>query len=861
MKLEDAMGPVQPTADLHPEYLRAAMDSLADGIALVDAGSLNCLYINHAGVRMLGAQAHDLADSMRLWCDTAVAQSPSPLVETREIRANEGTRRWLEISRCAAKAGGQWIVTATIRDVTRQKAQNTRLERYRTALDQAGEAILLIDAKQLEYVGVNEAAARMAGKTREEMSTLGPLDFIRATGTGVTAEQLRAAYPKLIASYPAPEVFVERYERDQGLLGYFETTRRAVRVAGRWLIAAVIRDVTERHVATQRHERLSAAINEAEDGIHVVDVQSMTYVDANPAAARLFGMTRDEMITLGPIGVALRVEGLAEPAVRDRYQEAIACFPEAVSGVRDLRLAGGNMRTIEFTRRALRPDDRWVVVTVVRDVTERMAGQRRLAQLEAAIDQAADAILVIDPETLTYLHINKTCEQLLGMSRERMAQLGVGGVVRELGLGSPEDTRRTYRELIDMHPQGLTMVRKVIRPDGTTVDEESTRRAVQVDGKWMILLVSRDVTQRLALQLRLEQLRAAVNEATDMVLVIDPQAMEFVEINEAAARNYGLTRDAMLRMGLRRVTHFIGAWTYGQVAGHYADLIANYPAPSTAMGAVLVEGHPEKIIESTRRAVQMEGKWLIITIGRDVTAREHARRELHQRVEELARSNRDLEQFAYVTSHDLSEPLRMVASYTQLLARRYGTHFDDDGREFMGYVVTGAQRMKQLIDDLLLYSRAGRSTAELKEVPLDKALDAALANLAHAIRDSAASIARPAVLPTLMCDKSGMTQVFQNLVANAIKFKGEAPPVIRIEAVRDGQDWIISVADNGIGIEPQYFDRIFVIFQRLHARAEYEGTGIGLAICKRIVERHEGAIWVESTVGQGTSFKLRLTAR
>ncbi|MEO5672975.1 MAG: ATP-binding protein, partial [Ramlibacter sp.] len=292
----------------------------------------------------------------------------------------------------------------------------------------------------------------------------------------------------------------------------------------------------------------------------------------------------------------------------------------------------------------------------------------------------------------------------------------------------------------------------------------------------------------------------------------------------------------------------------------YRELIDSHPQALTRVRKFTRPDGTTMDEESTRRAVQVDGKWLIITIGRDVTARERAKHELNQRLDELARSNRDLEQFAYVTSHDLSEPLRMVASYTQLLARRYGTHFDDDGREFMGYVVSGAQRMKQLIDDLLLYSRAGRTATELREASLDKALDAALANLAHAIRDSAASINRPAVLPTLACDKTGMAQVFQNLVANAIKFRGEAPPVIRIEALREGQDWIVSVTDNGIGIEPQYFDRIFVIFQRLHARADFEGTGIGLAICKKVIERHGGAIWVESTPGQGTSFKFRLAA-
>jgi light-regulated signal transduction histidine kinase (bacteriophytochrome) len=266
------------------------------------------------------------------------------------------------------------------------------------------------------------------------------------------------------------------------------------------------------------------------------------------------------------------------------------------------------------------------------------------------------------------------------------------------------------------------------------------------------------------------------------------------------------------------------------------------------------------MVESTRRAVKVDGKWLIVGVMRDVTDRVRAERELQQRMEELARSNRDLEQFAYVTSHDLSEPLRMVASYTQLLARRYGTHFDDDGREFMGYIVNGAQRMKQLIDDLLVYSRAGRADTQFKALCLDRPLDEAIDNLKQAIRDSNARIERTAAMPTLPADKTGVTQLFQNLLANAIKFRSDGPLSIRIEATKEDAGWIISVTDNGIGIEPQYFERVFVIFQRLHARSSYEGTGIGLAICKKIVERHGGSIWVEPAEGGGASFKVRLPA-
>ena len=288
---------------------------------------------------------------------------------------------------------------------------------------------------------------------------------------------------------------------------------------------------------------------------------------------------------------------------------------------------------------------------------------------------------------------------------------------------------------------------------------------------------------------------------------------------------------------------------YQQLIAAHPDLAAEVRQQPTQEG--------RRVLEWSRRAVQVENRWLIISIARDVTERVRAQEELKLRMEDLARSNRDLEQFAYVTSHDLSEPLRMIASYTQLLERRYSSLFDEEAREFMGYITEGAKRMRRLIVDLLSYSRAGRNI-QMGSLRLDEPLDLALANLSKAITDSGATIERPPALPMLPCDRSAMMQLFQNLVGNALKFRGAEPLVVRIDAQEHEGGWTISVQDNGIGIEPQYFERIFVIFQRLHSRTAYEGTGIGLAICKRIVERHGGRISVESQPGHGTTFRFTL---
>ena len=263
-------------------------------------------------------------------------------------------------------------------------------------------------------------------------------------------------------------------------------------------------------------------------------------------------------------------------------------------------------------------------------------------------------------------------------------------------------------------------------------------------------------------------------------------------------------------------------------------------------------------IVGVRAAAELERGIYLESLQVSETRLKQAEETLQKLNEELSRSNRDLEQFASVASHDLQEPLRMVASYTELLARRYSSQLDDEARKFILYAVEGATRMQQLIDDLLLFSRVGTRKLPQESVSTEELLATALHNLQAAIDESGAEITRDE-LPTVRADSSQMLQLFQNLVGNAIKFRrpGE-PPRIHVSACTLGQEWQFSITDNGIGIDPQFSERIFTIFQRLHAREQYPGTGIGLAICKRIVERHGGRIWVESVPGQGSTFHFTL---
>jgi PAS domain S-box-containing protein len=362
--------------------------------------------------------------------------------------------------------------------------------------------------------------------------------------------------------------------------------------------------------------------------------------------------------------------------------------------------------------------------------------------------------------------------------------------------------------------------------------------------------VSRDISERKETEAKY---RGLLEAAPDAMVVVN-QGGEIVLLNLQAEKQFGYHRDELVG---QQVKNIIPEGFAERLIADGTRTAAEALAQQIGTGIELYGRRKDGSdfpIEIMLSPLESSGGILVTAAIRDISVRKAAEKHLAEMVRELKRSNDELGQFAYVASHDLQEPLRMVASYTQLLAKRYKGRLDSDADEFIAYAVDGSNRMQRLIQDLLSYSRAGVAGKALHEISSENALKEALTNLRATIQESGAVVTHD-VLPAITTDDTQLAQLFQNLVGNAIKYRSAEVPRVHVSATKNGsQEWVFSVRDNGLGIDPQYFERIFVLFQRLHGRKDFRGTGIGLAICKKILDRLGGRIWVESQPKKGSTF-------
>ena len=551
------------------------------------------------------------------------------------------------------------------------------------------------------------------------------------------------------------------------------------------------------------------------------------------------------------------------------------------------RLYAGEIDSVRVEKRYLRKDGSivWVSFTMVverdaagkpqyeiaffDDITARKQAEAALRESEerfrSVVDSANDGILVYDKQ-LNVIAGNLAAERILGLPLANI--IGAAGFTSLLPCvhadGSPilPDERPTRLTVKSGKPLTGQIV-GIYRPDGSmnwvSVNTGFLRRPGDTDWYGVVSTIG-DITKQRHAEIALSASEALYRQtfelATAGIAHVDLSG-RFMKVNRRLCEILGYGEQELIGRPVKEISHPEDR----NLTDSQRMRVRSGEKPSVRFekryirksGAIVWVDLSVALACDASGVPQYE-----IALFNDITERKKAEAALREAHEELKRSNAELEQFAYVASHDLQEPLRMVSSYTQLLMRRYGDKFDGDAKDFTAFIVDGATRMKQLIEDLLAYSRVGTRDRNFKPADSESSLKRALTNLRAAIQDSGATVTQDK-LPTIPCDEVQLAQLFQNLIGNALKFrKPDVAPAVHVGAAEQGAEWEFMVRDNGIGIEPQYFERIFMVFQRLHDKGEYPGTGIGLAIVKKVVERHGGRIWVQSQPGAGTTFHFTM---
>lgn len=601
--------------------------------------------------------------------------------------------------------------------------------------------------------------------------------------------------------------------------------------------------VTNRADAERRRaeEMFRRAVDASPSGLLMVDPAGKLVL-VNREIERLFGYTREDLLgqpieRLVPERTeaghpALRAEFFANPKAR-----AMGVGRELYGRRRD-----GSEVPVEIGLNPVESDEGLFVLASVVDISAR---KRADARFRAAVESSPNGMLMVDQNGRIVL-VNREIERLFGYAREEL----LGQPIERLVPDRTRPGHPTLRASFFANPQSRAMGagRELFgqRKDGQEIPVEIGLNPLETDEGLFVLASVVDISARKRAEARF---RTVVESSPNGLLMVGSDG-KIVLINREIERLFGYAREELLGQPIERLV------PDRTRVGHPIlrdGFFANPQVRAMGAGRDLFgrrkDGREVPVEIGLNPMETDEGLFVLASVV-DITQRKQAE-------EELQRSNEELERFAYVASHDLQEPLRMVGSYVQLLAKRYKGKLDADADEFIGFALDGAVRMQGLIEDLLAFSRVGTKGEALVPTDTNAVLDRALQSLKLRIEEAGATVTRDR-LPRVSADAGQLEHVFLNLIGNGLKFHGDQPPQVQVAAVpRDGQ-WEFSVRDNGIGIDPQYFERIFVIFQRLHDRKEYSGTGIGLAICKKIVERHGGKIWVDSTPGQGSTFHFTL---
>jgi PAS domain S-box-containing protein len=754
----------------------------------------------------------------------------------------------------------RWFGTNT--DISESKESGAK---YRGLLEAAPDAMVVVNQSG-EIVLLNVQAEKQFGYHRDELVGQPVKNIIpRGFAERLVADGTRSAAEALAQQIGTGIELIAR--RKNGSEFPIEIMLSPLESAEGILVTAAIRDISvrreaEKHLALMEG-RYRGLLEAAPDAMVVVNPGGKIVL-LNVQAEKQFGYRRDELVgqqvkNIIPQGFAERLIADGLRSVEDALAQQIGTGIELIA-----RRKNGSEFPIEIMLSPLESAEGILVTAAIRDISVRREAEKHLALMEGRyrglLEAAPDAMVVVNPRGDIVL-LNVQAEKQFGYRRDELVGQKVKNIIPEGfaerlvadGLRSAEDA------LAQQIGTGIELIAR--RKNGTEFPIEIMLSPLDSAEGILVTAAIRDISVRREAEKHLALMegryRGLLEAAPDAMVVVN-QAGDIVLLNVQAEKQFGYHRDELVGQRMKDIIPAgFAERLIADALRSAEDALAQQIGTGIELTARRKDGS-EFPIEIMLSPLESAEGILVTAAIRDITMRKVAEAHLLYKVEELNRSNEELGQFAYIASHDLQEPLRMVASYTQLLARRYKGRLDSDADEFITFAVDGANRMQRLIQDLLAYSRVGTKGKDLLETSSEDALERSLLNLRGAIADSGALVTHDA-LPSVLADEMQLVQLFQNLVGNAIKYQKAGTPKIHISASKNGgTKWTFSVRDNGLGIDPQYFERIFVMFQRLHKREEFAGTGIGLAICKKIVERHGGTISVESQPGQGSNFLFAL---
>jgi len=878
---------------------RVLFETLPLGITIADVQG-QILESNPEADRLLGlspeAQRQRQIDGQE-WQIIRTDGTPLPAAEFPSVRALQEQRvvanvemglvqgahaiTWINVTAAPLPIAGYGVVVA-YNDITdrkqAEKALKTSEQKLGTLFEILPVGVSILNAEH-QVVYMNSRLEQILGMNRAGLlrGDYAARQYLRADGTPMPLAEFASS--RAMQEQQAVYGVETGVLKEDGTLTWTSVSAVPVDFPD-WRVVVVTTDITERKRAAAELERTRNTLVEAQKIAHL---GSFEYV----AATRTTVWSEEEY----------RIYGLDPTGPSPAYDVMLAtCFPpdDAALLHATFTQAIANSSIYELEHRVVRPDGsvRWVYdraypyfdehhnllryVGVTLDITDRKQAEIKLREQTEMLQLAYAAAdlgiwkndlrtgaIYFDERARRHYGFDTSettlAEVLARVHPDDVAQLG-----QEIGAATgPGGSGRFATEYRVTHPDG-SVHWLAIQVRVSFEGEGAARHSTIGVG------TSQDITARKQAEEILRQRTEELEELLDLLptavwIAKDPKCHD-IRGNRYANALFDVSADINVSQTAEggpavRIRNFIGERElHGDELPMQAAALTGQPQTGIELQIERPDGVMRALIGGAVPLLNSAGQPRgAVAAFLDITERKQAEDQLRATMEELRRSNAELEQFAYVASHDLQEPLRALAGMVQLLQQRYQDKVDARGQEFIRHAMEAALRMQTLINDLLAFSRVGTRGKPFAPTDVEHLLKALFLSLSVAIRESGAVITHDP-LPTVIADELQLMQLLQNLISNAIKFRGEQPPQIHLSAERSPEGWRFAVRDSGIGIEPQYFERIFVVFQRLHTRREYPGTGIGLALCKKIVERHGGRIWVESQPGQGSTFYFTLPA-